>query len=53
MKKAYINPDTKIVKVELQQMIAGSPIEMRDDVEGVTPGNTLSRRGGFWDDEEE
>ena len=52
MKKTYINPETKIVRVEVVHMIALSERlgigEATNDASGAE-----SRRGGFWDDEYE
>ena len=60
MKKVYINPETKIVKVELQHMIASSPLDpanaqghvVEDPVDPGTPGESRGGRG-FWDDDED
>lgn len=60
MKKVYINPETKIVKVELQHMIASSPLDpakgqgqvVEEQVGSGTPGESRGGRG-FWDDEED
>lgn len=60
--KTYMKPNINIVNIEIQQILAGSPLvqdgggnltggEMQD--EGAT-GPGLSRGGrGFWDDEED
>lgn len=54
MKKIYINPETKIVKIQTQlQMLAGSPTDQILDKEGdqIDNGNQVgSRRGSLWDD---
>ena len=56
MKKTYINPEIKIVKVALSQMIAtsnpeGFSSELGGD--GGSGDSGLSRRGGsLWDDED-
>ena len=60
MKKVYINPETKIVKVELQHMIASSPLDpahgqgqvVEEQVGSGIPGESRGGRG-FWDDEED
>ena len=53
MRKAYIQPDTTIIRVQPQNMIA----ESQPDVKGYTyqTGGNLSRRGRdtFWDDEDD
>ena len=55
MKKTYFAPNTNIVKVELQQMVAASPQSVVLD-KNATPiengGSVGSRRGSIWDDEE-
>ena len=59
MKKAYINPETDIVLLTLQTMIAGSNPEgfdgNPDDENPINPEDILSRRRQrtVWDDEEE
>ena len=53
MKKIYINPDLKIVKIQTAKMIAMS-IEVGE--QSFQSGDAvLSRRGGnsVWDDEDE
>ena len=58
MKKTYQNPETKIVKVQIAQMIAASNPEgfnggLGGDGDGGDGGDGLSRRGGsLWDDED-
>ena len=58
MKKIYMSPETYIVKVLTQTMIANSlPLDDEDKITGS--GEILSRRGrrgrhrDVWDDEEE
>ena len=58
MKKAYINPETSIVLVTMQPMLAGSPDGFNntpDDTTTITPDEMLSRekRKSVWDEEEE
>ncbi len=50
MKKTYMTPATKVVKVRLQRMLAGSQVDMYG-TNATSAG--MSRDGGFWDDEEE
>ena len=50
MKKIYKNPELKVVKIQIAQMIAASPTYGGYTTE--TSGN-LSRKGGFIDDEDE
>lgn len=65
MKKTYINPDTKVLLIQTQQIMANSGslnLESSNSVvldfseigETLDDGNNLSRRGGsiFWDDED-
>ncbi|MBQ9671264.1 MAG: hypothetical protein IJV34_00240 [Prevotella sp.] len=59
MKKTYQNPEMKIVKVQMAQMIAVSNPEgfnggLGGDGDGGSGDEGLSRRGGgsFWDDED-
>ena len=53
MKKIYQTPATKVVNIELQQMIANSPDSI--NVSGSYNGSAIqSRRGGsVWNDDEE
>ena len=59
MKKAYINPETSIVLVSMQSMMAGSNPEgfngTPDNDHTITPEEMLSRekRKSVWDEEEE
>ena len=48
MKKTYQNPTTKVIEIELQQMIAMSALGTTQ----ATSGN-LSREGSAWDDDDE
>ena len=51
MKKVYIIPNTLVVKVETQQMIAESM--NKDSVNTKSFGSSLSREGNSsWDDED-
>ena len=56
MKKIYFAPSTKVVKIELQKMVANSPnktILDKNDAP-ITDGNEIgSRRGNIWFDDEE
>ena len=57
MKKTYINPETCIVLLTMQSMIAGSNPqgfnENLDNDNPITPDEMLSRRQrSVWDDEE-
>ena len=62
MKKIYLAPDTKSMKIALMSIIAASPNSAvsgvqgsglpLDDADDMGSGDVLgSRRGGFWDDE--
>lgn len=55
MKKTYIIPQTRVTRIQLQQMIAQSGA--RHLMDSSTPadagGEVLSRRRNEWDDEEE
>lgn len=53
MKKIYINPDLKIVKIQTSKMFATSEyINVGENV--TTASGAESRRGGsIWDDEDE
>ena len=57
MKKIYFAPDTKIVKVKLQQMIAGSPTNQTLNIDGeyVKESSEIGSRSSrsIWDDEDE
>lgn len=53
MKKIYINPETTVVKIELQQMIAESGPEVT--TETYTEGDPVDAKGfgfGFFEEEE-
>lgn len=55
MKKIYFAPETKVVKLALQHIIAASPgnVTLSTDDDQVTDGNAVGARGSaFWDDEE-
>ena len=55
MKKIYMQPDTKSVKIELNSLMAGSVGSTSEtpapEGEENTPVN-YTRRGGLWDDED-
>ncbi len=56
MKKIYYKPETKIVEVQLAQIIAGSLQGMAEEggnVEVIDDNATDAgmSRGGFWDDD--
>lgn len=58
MKKEYINPETSIVLLTLQTMIANSIPEfdgqINEDEEPIDPKEMLSRRhNNVWDEESE
>lgn len=61
MKKTYLMPATSIVKVKLQKMIAGSPLELSGDSGTAKFNNTeladgdvvLSRGNSLWGDDED
>ena len=60
MKKTYQNPEIKIVKVQIAQLMAGSNPEgfnggLGGDSEGGNGDEGLSRRfgGSLWDDDDE
>ena len=55
MKKIYQNPTTKVMRIELHQMIAASPAtEQRGFGEDVTDASGADARRGssLWDDED-
>ena len=59
MKKIYFAPNTTVVNVQLQQMIATSPLSLDEEggsgeLQNVNgdPGIVLSRGGSLWDDDE-
>ena len=56
MKKAYINPETSVVLLTMQTLIAATNPEgfngNLDDEQTITPEEMLSRRRTVWDDEE-
>ncbi len=53
-KKQYITPATKVLHIELQQMMVNSLHLDKNEANGVSDErDVLSRRGSdFWDDEE-
>ena len=55
MKKIYFAPETKVVKLALQHIIAASPgnVTLSTGDEQITDQSGVgSRRGSFWDDED-
>ncbi|MBO4810354.1 MAG: hypothetical protein J5552_02175 [Prevotella sp.] len=60
MKKTYIIPQTKLHTVKLQGMIAASAGLTFGNGQGTgtlqdenASGDAMSRKGGFWDDEDD
>ena len=57
MKKAYINPETSVVLLTMQTLIAATNPEgfngNLDDEQTITPEEMLSRRRTVWEDEED
>jgi hypothetical protein len=55
MKKTYISPETSIHKLEIMNLLAGSPVVPLSDDPADPEEETLSRRRGRydWDDEDE
>jgi len=56
MKKTYMTPQIEEVKVNIQQLMQVDSIAMRGDsatVNGDGNYNTLSRGGGWFDDDED
>ena len=52
MKKIYLNPEIKVVKIETVHMIAES-IGVGANEYGLGDAVLSRRRGNFWDDEDE
>lgn len=56
MKKIYIKPETTVVFVQLQQMIAfsgvGSTSEFSESISEETTDQAMSRQRSVWDDDE-
>ena len=56
MKKIYQNPTTKVMRIELHQMIAASPTtEQRgfgDDVDDASGADARRFGSSLWDDED-
>lgn len=55
MKKAYINPETKIVRIKAStQMLSGSTMNIQGDYDKnkITISSRRGRNDSFWDDEE-
>lgn len=56
MKKIYFAPETKVVKLALQHIIAASPgnVTLSTDDDQITDQSGVGSRsfGGFWDDED-
>ena len=55
MKKIYMTPSAVVIKVEMNVLAPVSGFEKNTDpASGITDeGAVLSRRGGFWDEEDE
>ena len=54
MKKIYSNPDMKVVKIMMRQMLAASPDGFASGLNDtrVNGNAALGRKGGFLDDED-
>lgn len=60
MKKIYMQPHVNVVKIETQQLMAGSPQGITSDGNNATgtvsdeeyTGTFHSNSGGFWGDDE-
>ena len=50
MKKTSMTPETQVVKVELQHMIANSPLPIKGTTSNAS--DLLGRGGSDWDDED-
>ena len=56
MKKTYMKPDTLLIKVRMDKMIADSaPTAGIDnsDSKSIGANSVESRRGGLWDDDDD
>ena len=55
MKKIYFTPDTKVVKVRTNHIMAGSLQGTLDPDAAITNSNGFGSRrdGAFWEDDEE
>lgn len=54
MKKIYFAPETKVVKVRTNHIMAGSLTGTLEEGEIIdSPDGFGSREGGLWDDDEE
>lgn len=53
MKKAYINPQTLVIEVQLQQLILGSTESVAIGSDVSDASGAQARRNSFWDDEDE
>ncbi|MBR2250091.1 MAG: hypothetical protein IJ844_06270 [Prevotella sp.] len=58
MKKQYIQPQAKTIRIKTVGMIASSPLGMKgsfgsDNETGNGGAGVLSRQGVFWDDDDE
>ena len=52
MKKTYMKPVSKVVRIKMTSMLAASPFGLHDDVKVTDTGDLLGRDFDF-DDEEE
>lgn len=52
MKKTYMKPTMKVVKIQQQNIICASPYGVQDTLQSTTVTSAWSREG-FWDDEDE
>ena len=54
MKKTYIDPTIKIVKIKPALLLSGSEqIKVGSNYDGTTTIESRRNRGSIWDDEEE
>lgn len=56
MKKIYMQPQTKVVKVKIEKLLNGGSatqsVYVTDEEYSGEAGEILSRGGSIWDDEE-
>ena len=55
MKKTYLIPTLKVVKIETKSIMAGSIVETNavEVGDSWTSGSAGSRRGNLWDDDDD
>ncbi len=52
MKKTYMKPATQVMKIQQQNLLAGTTRGLNDTLQGGTVTSAWGRGGSDWDDDE-